>query len=130
MKNGIDFKLVESHSDCYLEAFNERINEVIKVKSESSPKLFCAIVDIPYNQNNEFSIELVHKIKDKYPSLSLDWLLLGEGQMYDYDLTMTIANLKARIALYERYYDYIRHCAILMKEDFNKIKALAQVLQK
>lgn len=101
MKNTIDFRFINTSSDPYADAFNKRIIEVIKVKADSSPELFCMIIGIPYKENNPLTIDIIFKIKDKYPNLSLNWLLMGEGEMEDKDLALAAAEIKAKIKIQE-----------------------------
>lgn len=122
MKNDIDFSLIDTQSDSCAQAFNERINEIIKEKAESSPEWFCKIIDIPYAQNNLLTVDLICRIKDKYPSLSLNWLINGEGDMYDYDLSLTLAELRAKIKMQEGAFE-------LMHSTFRKMKIAFQDIQ-
>lgn len=65
-----------------------RIQEIIK-RYDLSPSKLADTLEVPrstishvLSERNKPSLEFIHKIIDKFPEISLNWLLKGEGNIF------------------------------------------------
>lgn len=71
-----------------MDILNERVVKVMKVKGLAKTE-FASLLDISLatlshinSGRNKPSVEVLQKIAVKYQDISLEWLLLGEGEMF------------------------------------------------
>lgn len=79
--------------------FNDRIKILIKEKAAFSAAAFCNIIDEEFSDNKELTVELLYKIIDTYPHISMRWLITGKGDMEDKELTLQINELYAKFKM-------------------------------
>jgi hypothetical protein len=77
--------------------FNDRIKILIKEKTAFSAAAFCYNINEDFAENKELTIELLSKIINTYPHISMRWLITGEGEMEDKDFILRYNELYARV---------------------------------
>lgn len=77
--------------------FNNRIKILIKEKTAFSAAAFCYNINEEFSENKELTVELLSKIINTYPHVSMRWLITGEGDMEDKDLILRYNELYARV---------------------------------
>lgn len=72
----------------YISKMNDRIAKVIEYY-KFSPSEFADEIEVPRSSishitsgRNRPSLDFITKVKDKFPNLSWDWLIYGEGEMH------------------------------------------------
>lgn len=76
--------------------FNNRIKILIKEKTAFSAAAFCYNINEEFAENKELTVELLSKIINTYPHLSVRWLITGEGDMEDKELSLQFNELYAK----------------------------------
>lgn len=66
----------------------QRIQKIYKTLGFNR-KTFCEEIDMGYQtisnmekRNSDPSLKLLQKVKEKFPKVSLDWVILGTGEMF------------------------------------------------
>ena len=69
----------------------QRVQKIYKALGFNR-KTFCEEIDMGYQtianmekRNSDPSLKVLQKIKGKFPQVSLDWIILGEGEMFTSD---------------------------------------------
>lgn len=69
----------------------ERLREVY-IRLGFNRKTFCEEIDMGYQtianmekRNSDPSLKLLKKLKEKFPKTNLNWIILGEGEMFTSD---------------------------------------------
>lgn len=77
--------------------FNDRVKIIIKDKTAFSAAAFCYSINEEFSENKELTIELLAKIIETFPHISMRWLITGKGDMEDKDLVLQYSELYARV---------------------------------
>lgn len=84
---------------------NERISKIIEYSKLSSSE-FADEIDVQRSSishitsgRNKPSLDFLIKVKDKFPELQWDWIIKGEGEMFENTQTETTENVNPKKAI-------------------------------
>jgi transcriptional regulator with XRE-family HTH domain len=111
-----------------LDALNSRFIELM-VKTGHSKSTFAKELDVSLplithitNGRNKPGMELIQKILTVYPDLNARWLLLGEGEMFEQQISMP--DLSMQYAEINAVIDQIKH----LLPDIQEVKSYHTIL--
>lgn len=112
MSSKIKFDLISTNSNDPLiikqtTEFNERFVKYMESKHYYSGYEFCNKIGLKLKQFQELNVNMLAKIMDAYPHLSIKWLLTGEGEMEDKEMVVKYAEMVSRLRTQGRAIDTV-----------------------